>query len=206
MLRTATNVPFVAVASDSCERCTDLADRYGSSNSNSYQVGASSRARRNPTYAQTTRDAVSYSAIYPVGSQDVVQMNGLFGQDILTDPRGDTQTTRPIATIDTLFEDPTTNGGDAFTLSSGSSGFWGLGIFQVNTYPFLDRGGQLTLQTRPQYSILDSVLLRDNDGRPRSEQSYTVGFDIATYSRTAGSQAGTVHWGGVPTGAYQGDL
>jgi hypothetical protein len=84
---------------------------------------------------------VSYSAIYPVGSEDLIQMDGLFGLDVLVDPRGDTQTPRPMATIDTLVEDPGSGGGDPFSFSAGSSGFWGLGIFQVSTThpsPFAD--------------------------------------------------------------------
>jgi hypothetical protein len=108
-------------------------------------------------HSQATRDAISYSAVYPSGSQDVIRMDGLFGQDILDDPRGDTDTSRPIATLDTLVDDPDTNGGDAFTLSAGSVGFWGLGIYQVGHRPGT-REGELDSHPRPADNSPSSIL------------------------------------------------
>ena len=82
---------------------------------------------------------MAYSAIYPLGSSDVLQLNGIFGQDILADPRGDVDSPRPLAVISSIRSDPTPGGGgSAATLTAGSSGFWGLGIFTVS-YQTLSR-------------------------------------------------------------------
>ena len=43
-------------------------------------------------------------------------------------------------------------------------------------------------------------------GQPNNATYFTVGLDIATYSRNTDDQAGTMHWGGAPDGTYQGDL
>ena len=62
----------------------------------------------------------------------MLQLNGIFGQDTLADPRGDADSPRPIAVISSIRLDPNPGGGGTATsLTAGSSGFWGLGIFTV---------------------------------------------------------------------------
>ena len=67
-------------------------------------------------------------------------------------------------------------------------------------------GSLIPAQVNKGYSIIPSVLAVTGEGAPSSATNYTVGFDIAEYSNVAGSQAGTIHWGGVPTGSYEGTL
>jgi len=82
---------------------------------------------------QITRDAVSYTAIYPEGTRDSLVLSGIFGRDTITDARGDNENPRPIAIINTVRKDATTAlGGTETQLSTGSSGFWGLGLFLVS--------------------------------------------------------------------------
>ena len=83
---------------------------------------------------QASKDAVSYTAIYPTGSKDTILLSGLFGQDTLTDARADNGNARPLAVINSIKQDTVgTMGGTEMQLSAGSSGFWGLGIFEVGS-------------------------------------------------------------------------
>jgi hypothetical protein len=50
------------------------------------------------------------------------------------------------------------------------------------------------------------MLSRTNDGAPNNLTYFTVGFNVDLYDRTPGRQAGTIHWGGAPVEAYQGNL
>ena len=90
--------------------------------------------------------------IYPSGSKDTLEFVGPLGKDIISDPRGDTNNEQPIALVNSITQnsDPTQNAivkttsndldgpsnlavsGSSTSLSDGSSGFWGLGIYQVS--------------------------------------------------------------------------
>ena len=53
---------------------------------------------------------------------------------------------------------------------------------------------------------MPSLMQVNGRGAPAGVTSYTVGFDMAPYSRDLGVQAGNLHFGGVPVGAYTGNL
>ena len=130
-LTLTTNSEFILVAAEGCDACVSHAEEYNSASSNSYD---------------TAFLDLQYTMIYPVGSKDTLEFGGSLGQDILSDPRGDTGNPRPIASIDRVTRDSQTVStlivkegtneravtGQDVTLSDGTSGFWGLGIYQVS--------------------------------------------------------------------------
>ncbi|ORX37386.1 aspartic peptidase domain-containing protein [Kockovaella imperatae] len=189
-LTLTTNSEFVLIAGGGCDDCVEHGNVYSSSSSASYDPGS--------------QDLI-YTMIYPIGSADTLEFAGSLGRDILRDPRGDVNTPRPIASVNKITRDslPTSNAivragsqqlaitGEDVTLSDGTSGFWGLGVYQ----------------DEPSLSILPSMLDSTNDGVPENNQTYyTVGFNISSYQSGNDVQAGTIHWGGVPMGTYVGDF
>jgi hypothetical protein len=49
-------------------------------------------------------------------------------------------------------------------------------------------------------------LCRNSDGSPSSATSIIVGLDISNFTFDTQVPAGVVHWGGVPSGSYVGEL
>lgn len=82
---------------------------------------------------QPTRQALSYTAVYPSGSLGTLLFQGVLVEDLITDGRGDTNNARPFATISSVHQNAgSAAGGTETTLSAGSSGFWGMGIYNVS--------------------------------------------------------------------------
>ncbi|CAD6589504.1 MAG: hypothetical protein TREMPRED_005380 [Tremellales sp. Tagirdzhanova-0007] len=175
-LTVSTNVDFIMVAADSCNGCTNGAAEFLTDDSSSLTA---------------TQQALSYTTTYPAGSLDTLHLTANFASEILTDARQDVNNERTITLISSVQDNfGAATGSSDIALPSGTSGFWGLGVYQVN------KG----------YSIIPSVLAVTGEGAPSSATNYTVGFDIANYSSVDGSQAGTIHWGGAPTGSYEGNF
>lgn len=55
-------------------------------------------------------------------------------------------------------------------------------------------------QTTPSSSIIPQIAATQNI------KSFVVGFDMANYSTDTFRNAGTMHWGAAPEGAYLGSL
>lgn len=73
--------------------------------------------------------------IYPAGTSSTLSLGGQFAKEILTDERDDSATIRPvglIAEIQTNDPDGHLEGAN-MKFSDGTSGFWGKGVYQVNT-------------------------------------------------------------------------
>jgi hypothetical protein len=53
---------------------------------------------------------------------------------------------------------------------------------------------------------MPDVMARNSDGSPSSATSIVVGFDISKFTFDTQVPAGVVHWGGVPSDSYVGEL
>ncbi|WWC66206.1 uncharacterized protein I206_100107 [Kwoniella pini CBS 10737] len=176
-LTCSTNVDFFVVAATGCEECVENANLLDVSRSQSISV---------------TNDDLAYVFSYPSGSSSTLSIAGRFANDIILDERGDEATPRPIVLAAAVqSNDPRANldGVDA-KLSDGSAGFWGMGVYQ----------------DRKANSMIPSMIIADNDGSPGQLTSYTVGFQINNFSTNTDDLAGTIHWGAVPSDAYQGNF
>ncbi|WVN89123.1 uncharacterized protein L203_104339 [Cryptococcus depauperatus CBS 7841] len=175
-LTCSTNVEFFMVATSGCHDCVKDSDSYSVSGSSS---------------VTTSQQALVHTFYYPIGKSNTLTLAGQLAQEILTDERNDGSTTRPIALV-TRVQTNDPNGkvdGSDVTLTDGTSGFWGLGVYQP----------------KKTSSLIGSMINVNGNGAPSSEVSFTVGFDIKNYTRSPGD-AGTVHWGGVPNGSWTGDF
>lgn len=84
---------------------------------------------------QTSQDAFIHTFIYPAGISSTLSLRGQFVAESLTDERDDSDTTRPIGLItEVQTNDPDGDfDGANVELSDGTSGFWGMGVYQVDT-------------------------------------------------------------------------
>ncbi|ODN90212.1 hypothetical protein L198_06230 [Cryptococcus wingfieldii CBS 7118] len=176
-LTASTNVEFMLVTTDECDDCTEDSATYSIEDSSS---------------VSTIQQALIHTFIYPIGSTNTLSLGGELASEILSDERQDVDTTRPLALISDVQEDDEEGRlrGAAVELSDGTSGFWGMGVFQDNK----------------NRSMMPNMILVDGNGAPSQEVSFTVGFDIANRSTSDTETAGTVHWGGVPNGSWTGDF
>ncbi|KAK8866113.1 hypothetical protein IAR55_001264 [Kwoniella newhampshirensis] len=173
-LTCSTNVEFFIVAAEGCGNCVQ--------DSNLFSV-------RDSSSLTTTRQALEHTFIYPTGSSDTLSIGGQTAEELLTDQRGDGTTPRPIALAARVqANDPGGNlNGDDVQLPDGTSGFWGMGIFQGTKSD----------------SMIASMIDTDSGESLSSAASFTVGFDIYN-TTTREDDAGTIHWGGVPVDSYLG--
>ncbi|WVR06058.1 hypothetical protein IAU60_003086 [Kwoniella sp. DSM 27419] len=175
-LTCSTSVDYIVVAATGCEKCAQDATVLDANRSTSLTL---------------SDQAVAYTFSYPAGSSSTMAIQGRFASDILTDERGD-QTPRPIVLATSIQTNAASSalGGTGLQLSDRSSGFFGLGVYQ----------------DKKANSIIPSMLETNDQGHSSQLSSFTVGFDMGNYSNVADSQAGTIHWGGVPSGSYRGSF
>jgi len=53
---------------------------------------------------------------------------------------------------------------------------------------------------------MPSLYQTNGRGEPAGIPGYVVGLDMAQYSRDTAVKAGSMHFGGVPSGSYTGNL
>lgn len=84
---------------------------------------------------QTSQDAFIHTFIYPAGISSTLSLRGQFATESLTDERDDSDANRPIGLItEVQTNDPDGDfDGANVELSDGTSGFWGMGVYQVDT-------------------------------------------------------------------------
>nr|XP_018267356.1 uncharacterized protein I303_01342 [Kwoniella dejecticola CBS 10117]OBR89514.1 hypothetical protein I303_01342 [Kwoniella dejecticola CBS 10117] len=141
---------------------------------------------------QISNDDLACVFSYPSGSSSTLSIAGRFASEVISDERGDQATPRPVvlaAAVQSNDARANLDGADT-TLSDGTAGFWGMGVYQE----------------RKAMSMIPSMLIADNDGSPGQLTSYTVGFQINNFSSNTDDLAGTIHWGAVPSDAYQGNF
>ncbi|ODO05944.1 hypothetical protein I350_05005 [Cryptococcus amylolentus CBS 6273] len=121
-LTASTNVEFMMVTTDECDDCTQDSATYSIEDSSS---------------VSTIQQALIHTFIYPIGSTNTLSLAGELASEILSDERQDTDTTRPIALVSDVQEDDEEGRlrGTAVELSDGTSGFWGMGVFQASHLP-----------------------------------------------------------------------
>ncbi|ORY29360.1 aspartic peptidase domain-containing protein [Naematelia encephala] len=166
-LTLTTNVEFIMVATTDCQNCVNDADEFIPAQSTSITPGSLD---------------IVYNLIQPFGTSETLSLTSLTVSDILTDPRQDT-ISRPFTLVTAVQED-----GNNVVLTSGTTGFFGLGINQDYA----------------RYSIIPSVLATDISGN--TPPSVLIGFDMNDPTNQTVDSAGTMHWGGAPTTAYEGQL
>jgi len=97
------------------------------------------------TLAQATQQALLYTTTYPIGALDTITLTADFADEILTDDRQDTNTARPITLLTAVQENSgTATGASKIALATGTSGFWGLGVYQVRPAKSASLMGLLT--------------------------------------------------------------
>ena len=135
----------------------------------------------------------------------MLRVSGAIFRDTLTDERG-TDNGRVIALASSV-EDLSQNlaGSSPTSFSAGTSGFWGMGIYEVRVSSICIRA-DVDCQPHPSYSLIGAMLSSQGNGAPSQATSFTVGFDIANRSTDLSVDAGSIHWGGVPQVSYSGDL
>nr|XP_031860992.1 uncharacterized protein CI109_003719 [Kwoniella shandongensis]KAA5528064.1 hypothetical protein CI109_003719 [Kwoniella shandongensis] len=174
-LTCSTNVDFLMVTTTDCDGCVLNSPLFTTQDSSSLT---------------TSLQALTHTFIYPIGSSNTLSIGSQLAEEILTDERGET-TARPIALATKVqANDPNSRlDGNDVTLPDGTSGFWGLGVYQSTKSD----------------SMIPSMIETNGDGSPSTVTSFTVGLDIANTTTRDGS-AGTIHWGAVPDGSYVGDF
>ncbi|EAL17393.1 hypothetical protein CNBM1980 [Cryptococcus deneoformans B-3501A] len=141
---------------------------------------------------QTSQDAFIHTFIYPAGISSTLSLRGQFATESLTDERDDSDANRPIGLItEVQTNDPDGDfDGANVELSDGTSGFWGMGVYQAD-------------KSR---SMFGDMITVNGSGSSSQETSFAVGFDINNYSTSTAEQAGIIHWGGVPNGSWTGNF
>ncbi|KAE8542919.1 hypothetical protein D1P53_000982 [Cryptococcus gattii VGV] len=119
----------------------------------------------------TSQDAFIHTFIYPAGTSSTLSLGGQFAKDVSQMRDGDLE-------------------GANMKFSDGTSGFWGMGVYQAD-------------KSR---SMIGDMIAVNGSRSPSREASFTVGFNINNYSTPITEQAGTIHWGGVPNGSWTGDF
>ncbi|KAL7419284.1 hypothetical protein Q5752_006121 [Cryptotrichosporon argae] len=138
----------------------------------------------------TSQKALDYTFIYPSSSSEAYHLTGVLADEIITDARSDSAE-RPVVLVTGVGVDAqAAGGGTGGTLASGSSGFWGLGVDLSNA----------------DQSIIPSMLGASTAGTASNASYFVVGLDVANYTDLPSTDAGTMHWGAVPEGAYTGSF
>jgi hypothetical protein len=137
-LTTATNVPFVQIASDQCTGCTSAKLYVRRYNITKHQIqpfrffDMDCKLHLRIADQSSARDQVNV-IVYPQSPEDTLTFTSRLGTDIILDARGQDQVSYPVSAIGKIESgrDGGAGGlGEAVTL--GTAGFFGLGIHQVS--------------------------------------------------------------------------
>ena len=134
---------------------------------------------------QSDQLALLYTTIYPSGATDTLQFSASLGEDILADGRSDTNNQQPIAIVNAIRQnaqdeadivnqpgDVSLVTGSGTTLSDGSSGFWGLGVYEVSP------------AIRPCYELIFGIIRVSRNAQSSLLSLASMTMDHRTMSRT----------------------
>ena len=105
---------------------------------------------------KATQQALSYTTTYPAGSLDTLHLTANFASEILTDARQDVNNERTITLISSVQDNfGAATGSSDIALPSGTSGFWGLGVYQVRYSRCLWSQNSILIPAAGQQGIFD---------------------------------------------------